>query len=117
MSERSNAASEKKTYTLRAKPCSSEESWGKSKVNEPAQNRNLLSKTRRYGNLRPRNQRFKTTAPPALSNAFASCKTRPSQKVWPKICKPTGNPSDVFPQGTEIPGTPASDPVTVYMSA
>jgi len=55
MSERSNAASEKKTYTLRAKPCSSGESWGKSKVNEPAQNRNLLSETRRYGNLKPGN--------------------------------------------------------------
>jgi len=43
MNERSNEASEKKTYTPLAKPCNFRESWGKSKVNERAQNRNLLS--------------------------------------------------------------------------
>jgi hypothetical protein len=43
MNERSNAASGKKTYTPFVKPCSFRESCGKSKVNERAQNRNLLS--------------------------------------------------------------------------
>jgi hypothetical protein len=52
MNERSNAASGKKTYTPLAKPCNFRESWGKSKVNERAQNRNLLSKNQTYGNLK-----------------------------------------------------------------
>ena len=44
-------------------------------------------------------------------------KTRASPKGGPKICRPTGNWPSILPQGTEIPGTPASDPVTVYISA
>src|SRR2546430_10524294 len=42
---------------------------------------------------------------------------RASPKGGPKICRPTGNWPSILPQGTEIPGTPASDPVTVYISA
>src|SRR5882762_10916038 len=52
-------------------------------------------------------------APPASSKACANCRTRPSPNGGPKICKPTGSFPPIFPQGTEIPGTPASDPVTV----
>src|SRR2546423_4065640 len=54
-----------------------------------------------------------TEAPPACSNAWANCSTRPSPNGGPKICKPTGSLPQILPQGTEIPGTPASEPVTV----
>lgn len=52
-------------------------------------------------------------APPAASKACATCSTRPSPKGGPKICSPTGNFPQTLPHGTEIPGTPAKDPVTV----
>jgi hypothetical protein len=54
-----------------------------------------------------------SAAPPACSKARASCNTRPSPKGGPKICKPTGSFPQTLPQGTEIPGTPAREPVTV----
>jgi len=31
----------------------------------------------------------------------------------PKICNPTGSFPQIFPHGTDIPGRPASEPVTV----
>ena len=54
-----------------------------------------------------------SAAPPACSNAWASCKIRDSPKAGPKSCKPTGSFPQILPQGTEMPGTPASEPVTV----
>src|SRR5216683_462266 len=62
-------------------------------------------------------ERAQTAAPPACSKAWASWRTRASPKAAPKICRPTGSFPSILPQGTEIPGTPASDPVTVYISA
>src|SRR5207249_4171174 len=62
-------------------------------------------------------EKAQTAAPPACSKAWASCRTRASPKAAPKICRPTGSCPLILPQGTEIPGTPASDPVTVYISA
>src|SRR5260370_7715159 len=62
-------------------------------------------------------KKSQTAAPPACSKACASCNTRASPKAVPKICNPTGSFSSILPHGTEIPGTPASDPVTVYISA
>src|ERR1700681_2553886 len=51
--------------------------------------------------------------PPAFSKARAICRTRLSLKCGPKLFMPTGRPHLVRWQGTEIPGTPASEPVTV----
>src|SRR5262249_47475335 len=60
---------------------------------------------------------FYTDPPPACSNAWASRRMLASPKAGPKTCRPTGSFPQTFPQGTEIPGTPAKDPVTVYISA
>jgi hypothetical protein len=54
MNERSNAASEKKTYTPLAKSCSFQGSWEKLKLNKRAQNWNLLSNNQNYRNLKTR---------------------------------------------------------------
>src|SRR6266436_1670921 len=61
----------------------------------------------------PFGQRRYSAAPPACSKARANCRTRPSPKGGPKICNPTGSFPQTLPQGTEIPGTPAREPVTV----
>ena len=55
--------------------------------------------------------------PWALSKARASWSMRASLKCGPRICIPIGNFSFVVPHGTEMPGIPAKDPVTVYISA
>src|SRR2546429_622085 len=41
---------------------------------------------------------------------------RASPKGGPKICRPTGNWPSILPQGTEIPGTPTSDPLQMYLA-
>src|ERR1700692_3598760 len=43
-------------------------------------------------------RRLHTVAPPACSNACANCRTRASPKAGPKICRPTGNLPQTFPQ-------------------
>jgi hypothetical protein len=42
----------------------------------------------------------------ACSYAWASCKTTASPPCGPLICKPTGSPLRVNPQGTDIVGIP-----------
>src|SRR6267154_4684973 len=54
-----------------------------------------------------------SAAPPACSNAWASWRMRDSPNGGPKSCKPTGSFPQILPQGTEMPGTPANEPVTV----
>jgi len=53
------------------------------------------------------------SAPPACSNAWANCSTIDSPNAGPVICNPTGSFPQIRPQGTEIPGRPASEAVTV----
>ena len=52
-------------------------------------------------------------APPDCSKAWARRRTLASPKAGPKIWRPTGRFPSILPQGTEMPGTPAREPVTV----
>lgn len=51
-------------------------------------------------------RRFQT--PVACSKAWASWSTRKSSLCRPTICMPTGRPSGVNPQGTEMAGRPVT---------
>src|SRR5882724_4155684 len=70
-----------------------------------------------FENVNSRKKQTQIEAPPACSKAWASCRMRDSPKAGPKSCSPTGSSPQILPHGTEIPGTPASEPVTVYISA
>jgi hypothetical protein len=83
---------------------------GKLLVNSSKSRHGVLATNRNWAT---RYSRAYNVAPPAASKACATCSTRPSPKGGPKICSPTGNFPETLPHGTEIPGTPAKDPVTV----
>src|SRR5690242_11540362 len=52
----------------------------------------------------------------ACSNAWPRRRIVPSSKWRPRICIPMGKPAD-SPHGTEMPGIPVSEAVTVKISA